>query len=255
MIIRPFNAGFFLLVAIMIGAIVLLWALLHGQPERWRAAVLITLCMVNIIGFFVYKWFLSGDAEFLQVSGLDKFNWFNELPLQLCNINMFLIPIGILTHRRSLLRFAFFVAPLGALMALVFPEAAFSGYSLWTPRIFGFYFTHMLIIICGLSLATLGFYRPRPKDLPGIAGTFLMLGFGALLVDHLLRHTVCPQANYFFVFGQDVDISILNLFWKWLPVPLLYELPALAILFAYMGLICFVFSALDKHRARRGTAV
>lgn len=34
MIIRPFNAGFFLLVAIMIGAIVLLWALLHGQPER-----------------------------------------------------------------------------------------------------------------------------------------------------------------------------------------------------------------------------
>lgn len=99
MIIRPFNAGFFLLVAIMIGAIVLLWALLHGQPERWRAAVLITLCMVNIIGFFVYKWFLSGDAEFLQVSGLDKFNWFNELPLQLCNINMFLIPIGILTHR------------------------------------------------------------------------------------------------------------------------------------------------------------
>ena len=130
MIIRPFNAGFFLLVAIMIGAIVLLWALLHGQPERWRAAVLITLCVVNIIGFFVYKWFLSGDVEFLQVSGLDRFNWFNELPLQLCNINMFLIPIGILTHRRSLLGFAFFVAPLGALMALVFPEAAFSGYSL-----------------------------------------------------------------------------------------------------------------------------
>lgn len=62
MIIRPFNAGFFLLVAIMIGAIVLLWALLHGQPERWRAAVLITLCVVNIIGFFVYKWFLSGDV-------------------------------------------------------------------------------------------------------------------------------------------------------------------------------------------------
>ena len=85
----------------MIGAIVLLWALLHGQPERWRAAVLITLCVVNIIGFFVYKWFLSGDVEFLQVSGLDKFNWFNELPLQLCNINMFLIPIGILTHRFS----------------------------------------------------------------------------------------------------------------------------------------------------------
>ena len=255
MIVRPFNAGFFLLMAITVGAIVLLWALLRGQPEHRRSAVLIALCVVNIIDFFVYKGFLSKDAQFLQVSGLDKFNWFNELPLQLCNINMFLIPIGILTHRRSLLGFAFFVAPLGALMALVFPEAAFSGYSLSMPRIFGFYCTHMLIIICGISLATLGFYRPRPKDLPGIAVTFLALGLGALLVDLLLRHTVCPQANYFFVFGQDVDISILNLFWKWLPVPLLYELPALAILFAYMGLVCFAFSELAKYHARRSAAI
>ena len=129
MIIRPFNAAYLLLLAFAAGAVVLLWVLLRGQPERCRAAVLIALCAVNIIGFFVYKGFLSRDVQFLQASGLDRFNWFNELPLQLCNINMFLIPIGILTHRRSLLGFAFFVAPLGALMALVFPEAAFSGYS------------------------------------------------------------------------------------------------------------------------------
>lgn len=74
MIIRPFNAGFFLLMAVMIGAIVLLWALLRGRSEQRREAVLIALCVVNIIGFFVYKGFLSGDAQFLQVSGLDKFN-------------------------------------------------------------------------------------------------------------------------------------------------------------------------------------
>ena len=149
MIIRPFDAGFFLLMAVMIGTIVLLWALLRNQPQQRREAVLLTLCVVNIIGFFVYKGFLSADAQFLQVSGLDKFNWFNELPLQLCNINMFLIPIGILTRRRSLLGFAFFVAPLGALMALVFPDPAFSGYSLWLPRMLGYYLTHMLILIVG----------------------------------------------------------------------------------------------------------
>ena len=143
MMIRPFNAGFFLLMAVMIGTIVLLWALLHGRSEQRREAVLIALCVVNIIGFFVYKGFLSGDAQFLQVSGLDKFNWFNELPLQLCNINMFLIPIGVLTRRRSLLGFAFFVAPLGALLALVFPDPAFSGYSLWLPRMLGYYITHI----------------------------------------------------------------------------------------------------------------
>ena len=36
MIIRPFNAGFFLLMAVMIGAIVLLWALLRGRSEQRR---------------------------------------------------------------------------------------------------------------------------------------------------------------------------------------------------------------------------
>ena len=91
MIIRPFNAAYLLLLAFAAGAVVLLWALLRGRSERCRAAVLIALCAVNIIGFFVYKGFLSRDVQFLQASGLDRFNWFNELPLQLCNINMFLI--------------------------------------------------------------------------------------------------------------------------------------------------------------------
>ncbi len=102
MIIRPFNAAHLLLLALAAGAVVLLWVLLRGQPERCRSAVLIALCAANIIGFFVYKGFLSRDMQFLEVSGLDRFNWFSELPMQLCNINMFLIPIGILTKRRSL---------------------------------------------------------------------------------------------------------------------------------------------------------
>ena len=36
MIIRPFNAGFFLLMAVMIGTIVLLWALLHEPKEPYQ---------------------------------------------------------------------------------------------------------------------------------------------------------------------------------------------------------------------------
>ena len=86
MIIRPFNAAYLLLLAFAAGAVVLLWALLRGRSERCRAAVLIALCAVNIIGFFVYNGFLSRDVQFLQASGLDRFNWFNELPLQLCLI-------------------------------------------------------------------------------------------------------------------------------------------------------------------------
>lgn len=235
MIIRPFNAAYLLLLAFAAGAVVLLWALLRGRSERCRAAVLIALCAVNIIGFFVYKGFLSRDVQFLQASGLDRFNWFSELPLQLCNINMFLIPLGVLTKKRPILGFSFFIAPLGALLALLFPELPFRGYPLALPRMFGFYVTHLTLVVTGLSLAALGFYLPRYRDIPGILGAFVLLVTGAHLLNTVLRLTVCHYANYFFTYGAAV--SALKVMWRLIPVPLLYELPALAILPAYMALV------------------
>ena len=49
MIIRPFDAGFFLLMAVMIaGAVVLLWALLRNQPQQRREVrAHRTLCVVE----------------------------------------------------------------------------------------------------------------------------------------------------------------------------------------------------------------
>ncbi|MFR6425229.1 MAG: hypothetical protein ACLUNO_06495 [Oscillospiraceae bacterium] len=92
----------------------------------------------NIIGFFVYKGFLSQDVQFLEVSGLDRFNWFSELPMQLCNINMFLIPIGILTTSAL----ACSASPFSSRRSLrswlsCSRRRRLSGYSLWLPRMLG----------------------------------------------------------------------------------------------------------------------
>ncbi|MGN1473183.1 MAG: hypothetical protein ACI4WZ_03840 [Eubacteriales bacterium] len=251
MIVRPFNLPHIALLLLAAGCIILLPYFFRDWTEKKRKAILVGLCLLNILAFFLYKICLSKDTEFLSVSGIDRFNWFNELPLQLCNINMFLIPIGLLTNRRSLLGFSFYIAPLGAVMALLFPEPAFSGYSLLTPRIFGFYFTHLLILICSISLATLRLYRPKLTDLPGILLTLLCIAFAAFGCNLILRATVCPFANYFFTFPA--DISILNLFWSWLPVPFLYLLPAIGILLAYMALISFLFylpGLVRKHKEK-----
>ena len=121
-------------------------------------------------------------------------------------------------------------------MALLFPEPLFSGFSLLMPRIFGYYVTHALLGVCGLSLATLGFYRPAPRDIPQILKTFGLLAVGAHLINLLLRLTLCPEANYFFTYGA--EIGVLKLFWRIIPVPLLYGLPAPLILAAYMYAVC-----------------
>ena len=249
MILKPFNGPFWVLLLTIAGAIVLIWHSQQEKTETQRARFLCSLSCLNILLFFAYKFALSKDPEFLALSGLTRFNWLSELPLQLCNINLFLIPLGILTKNRKILGFAFFIAPLGALMALIFPEAPFRDFPLFIPRMLGFYLTHSLLIVCGLSLSSLGFYSPRAKDEPGILTLFLGLGILAHMVNTLLRRGLCPQANYFFTYGA--DISALKLLWKLIPVPFLYEIPILLVLLGYMALVIFIYRRFERLALRR----
>ena len=63
-----------------------------------------------------------------------------------------------------------------------------------------------------------------------------MLAVGAHLINLLLRLTLCQEANYFFTYGA--EIGVLKLFWRIIPEPLLYGLPAPLILAGYMYAVC-----------------
>ena len=205
--ITPFRGLHLLLLLLTAAAVLLIFLLLRGKPEARRSRFLIGVCLFNLALFTVYKLSLSMDAAYVRAYYPNGFNIFNELPLHLCNINLFLIPLGVWKRNRSIMGFSFFVAPLGALMALLFPEPLFSGFSLFLPRIFGYYVTHALLVVSVLSLATLAIYRRDPTD-----------------------------ANYFFTYGA--EIGVLKLFWRIIPVPLLYGLPAPLILAGYMYAVC-----------------
>ena len=249
MTIRPFNPVFFGLLALIVLALVGIRRFGRTHTFQQRQWLLIGLSAANLVLFFIYKSLLSMDREFLVLSGQAHFNWFSELPLQLCNINMFLIPIGVLTHRKSVMGFSFYMAPLGAMLAMLFPEPAFTGYSLLLPRILGFYGTHALLVACGLSLAGMDFYQPSMKEAPRVLGVYVTLTLAAHALNMILRATVCPEANYFYTYGA--DISVLNLFWRMIPHPLLYELPAPLLLLAYMSLVQLLRSGFARAARRR----
>ena len=251
-IMRPFGPLFFLLVFCFLLILAVSSRLLRERSEHTRALVIAVVCWVTLAGLFGYKYELSLDADFDAITAdMGGFNWWGELPLQLCNINLLLIPIAVLTKKRPLMSFCFFIGPLCATMAVIMPGSGFDGYSLLLPRMLGYYGTHFILIIAALAIGTFGLYRPRFSDLPQMLLTLFGITLVIFCFNLLLRTTeLHPKANYFFSVETEGN-PLLELFHSWIPFPFLYLLPSMVILAAYAGLITAGFSAADHIRAKK----
>ena len=250
-ILRPFNALFFGVFAAFLLLLAIASLLLKGKSEKKRQAVLVTACVITLVGFFCYKYALSLDSEYNIIRGdFGGFNWWGELPLHLCNINMILIPIAVMRKYRPLLCFCFFLAPLGALMAVCMPGVGFDGYSIFLPRMLGYFGTHFMIIIEGLALVTFGLYRPKFRDLPRAILAAVILMVCLYVFNMILRITgVYPNANYFYSVETEGN-PLLEIFYQWIPVPCLYLAPAIIILGGYMLLITTPFVLAERKQDR-----
>ena len=164
---------------------------------------------------------------------------------------MILIPIAVMTDKRPLLSFCFFVGSLGAVMALCMPTTGFDGYSLLLPRMLGFYGTHFMIVIEALAIVTFGLYRPRFRDVPMTIVTLLAIGLVIFCVNMLLRWSgLHPKANYFFAVETEGNF-VLELFYRLLPYPFLYLLPCALVLGAYQTVIISGFALADLLKKRK----
>lgn len=254
LICKPFNAVYFGVFAIFallftIGVIVL-----RKKDEKTRARVLAVAMFITLLFFFWYKFMLSRDEEFSQLTdaaGIGKFNWWGELPLQLCNINMILVPIAALTRKRPLLCFSFFMGPLGAFLALAMPSAGFEHYSILLPRMIGFFGNHWMVFFGSLALGALGLYKPKYKDLFLTAVSAAVILVIIFLLNVFFRETgLNVHSNYFFANDPETN-SILQMFYRWIPVPCLYLLPGIGILVPYVLLVTSISKGIDRMKAQK----
>ena len=249
LICKPFNGVYFAVLALFallfaVGVIVL-----RKKDEEVRAKVLAAAMLVTLVGFFVYKFFLGRDTAYSSITaeaGKGAFNWWGELPLQLCNINMILIPIAALTKNRLLLCFSFFMGPLGAGLALVMPGIGFDCYSILLPRMLGYYGTHWMVVFGSLALGALGIYKPRYKDYFLTLLSGFSVAFVIFLINALLRVAKCNAfSNYFFTHEPEGN-PILELFHSWIPLPFLYLIPSVLILTPYVMLVVSIVTIYRK---------
>lgn len=248
---EPLNGLFWIVTAAFLLLLAVISMLVKDKDQKTRENVLVGMCLVTIVGFFIYKYFLSIDPDYDELNAfMGGFNWWGELPLHLCNINMLLIPVAVKKRNVPLMSFSFFAAPLGALMAILMPGSRFSGVSLLLPRMLGYFGTHYMVMIEGMALAAFCLYKPCFKELPRTILTVLCVGFTIFLIDELLRITgLYARANYFYMIETEQNF-LLEIFHKWIPYPFLYTMPALGILIPYMLIVTAPFEIAAKIRKK-----
>ena len=245
MIIETFNLTYFLTLLVTAGVIVLLTFLAKNKSENYKRKMLLTICYSNAILWVVYKFWLAFGK--FGIPDTYSFDIWTELPLHLCNISLIIVPIGIHLKKQGILAYGFFIAPLGAIMACTFPSVGFGDLNIFYPHMLGYYVTHLLIIVVGALLVSLGFFKPTFKKIPSMFITALALSLGAFLVNLFIRGVFNGPANYFYTIEPE-GISILEVFWSIIPIPYVYLVFGMAILGVYAVITTLPFHLYDKKK-------
>ena len=243
---RPFNGVFWAIIAFLLVGYGVLFLLLRNCSLQTKEIVMLAISVCLVIYYFIYKYRLSRDKEYdeLYYSKVGGFSWWYELPLHLCNINMFLVPLGILFHNRYLQGFAFFIGPVGAMMAILMPSTSFNNTSIFKERMRGYYITHFLITFNCLFLAVIGIYDPRYSDVLPIALVGMLLSFIIYVFSMILRKKgIAIKANYFYTVEPEEN-KLLEFFHRFIPYSFLYLIPVFILFIPYMYLLTFIFNLL-----------
>ena len=162
------------------------------------------------------------------------------MPLHLCNINMFLVLFGILFDSRYVQGFAFFIGPVGAMMAILMPSGPFNNCSILKPRMLGYYFTHFCITFNCILLCTAGIYMPEYSDVIPIVVVGIILSFIIFCFNMVLRKTgIAIKANYFYTVEPEEN-KVLMFFNSYIKYPYLYLIPLFILFIPYMYLVTFI---------------
>ena len=244
MVIEPLNGVFFCFLLAFVALAFLFVQVFKKKSEKSKTRFLVILYLLTLLLFVVYKTALPLDEEYIHIcdENWGGFSYWNELPLNPCNIMLLLMPVAARTRRKILLVMCFFTSFIGPTMALLMPISGFSGVSLFLPRALGYYVTHVLILIAPILLFGLKIYRPCFRDVIFYIAGIILIAFVVFLINILLRKSgLCPAANYFFCMDPDNN-AILMFFFRLIPIPFLYVLPCSLL----MVPACLLLTALCK---------
>lgn len=239
MYVEAYSPVWFAFVALIPIAVIVITGIYRKKPMEERIRFMKRLCLLSMAVYVLYKGYALFDP------GYETTVW-RELPLNLCNLGIFLA-YPALTKRFSVLRpFVVFVCILGTFCGILMPDALHSKLLILDPICIGFYATHILGAVMLILFLTLDIYEPRMKDIWISVLTTLIITLLIHVVNMALRATgLEPGANFIFTYGLKEN-RILSLLWSFIPVPYLYQLPAYLLLLIFDFLLYGLIKLIKK---------
>lgn len=240
--IKPFNGVFIGLFLANVILCVVLSFVLHNVSFDVGKKIVFIFGVVDIIYFIFYRIDYSRDLEYIeaQYGKNGEFNWYNELPLNPCNILLLVDPFAILIGNRYLLAFCFFFSIVSPSIAIINPIDSYSGYSIFKTRVFGYFETHYLTIVFAFLMLSAKIYYPSYADIVPSGLLFLAIAFVCFLVNEYLRKTgLNKEANYFFT-SDPAGYGILEKVYKIIHVKYLFAATMIVPFMAVFVVITFL---------------
>lgn len=219
--------------------ILILYFSLRNKSHKSKTYVLLGLCILNALLYFTYK--------IRMAQTFDDFEILNELPLHLCNLNLVLMPIALLTNNKLLMSYFYYVGLLFAICGIMFFDSVFLGKSVFSYVTLVYFIYHSILISVPILLVLLKMFTPKLSEIWKALVLLFALATVMLVINLIFRLTgICEKANYFYTMGMD-DNPVLGPLMKIIPVPLLYYLPTMPILYGFAVLISLPFLKKNKE--------
>jgi len=221
MLINVFSPAWFMMFGLDIVLVIVLSLLLRKKSADFKGKVMAIVAVANCVLWVVYKFLLSRDPDF-------HFVFVMELPLHLCNLNLMLLVVAILTRKPGFLNFCFCFGVVGSLLSLLSPDPEFLNLSLLNYHRMGYWIYHHILFVQSILIVSSGFYRPHYREVPKSVIILMVMYFGMYLFNMLMRRLTHEDVNYLYTFGMPGN-TIIEMLYKFLPVYPIYLVPALVV--------------------------
>lgn len=232
-----FSYQHVLLLLINIVYIILLCLILKNKSRKTQTITLViinALCVLLFVGRMFFGW----ESSRIYNHGSKV----TLLPLEFCNINIFITLITIITKSKFLQQYLYFASMLGALIPLIiFPECHMitNGNNLFHYMFVDYWFIHTNLFAIPIVMIACGWFKPSIHYILKILlMVFAVFTFVFICSTILRNFEGFESANYMYCYN-DTNLPILKQLHHLIPYPYIYLLPIilpLSIVLYLMGL-------------------